>query len=399
MVVLGPALLTSAFGTPVTGDALGERPAAWVIADATTVMLGADLASHVPSSWRAFDVYLRAFQVTAVSTPANIATSFSSAQITDASIAAGTAVPVESGTFTWDEGVHANQFCPILAQNVPCQWQIGTAVAVLPIPGSSQPVRFRFPRSIAGDTLNAGTFGVFGVVLRQVDGTDDPTATTELAPVVAALDAATTDQSILVISDSTAEWDAPARDWPRRLARRINRAWPAWSTRARLYNETSHAWDSYMTPAGSIAGTSARMFTVHNASVGGWATTNWTSELNTMATGVTPNAIFISLGFNDSDTQATFIANYQALVDAVQAKWPGVPLVLIAQPKDQGDSSQTMHRTEIVNIATAEDIGWIDVWTEFTPYSTTTGHYSDNQHQTQLGSEALAGRVFGAFCG
>jgi len=27
------------------------------------------------------------------------------------------------------------------------------------------------------------------------------------------------------------------------------------------------------------------------------------------------------------------------------------------------------------------------------------GHYSDNQHQTQLGSEALAGRVFGAFCG
>lgn len=29
----------------------------------------------------------------------------------------------------------------------------------------------------------------------------------------------------------------------------------------------------------------------------------------------------------------------------------------------------------------------------------TTGHYSDNQHQTQLGSEVIAGRVFGAFCG
>jgi hypothetical protein len=39
------------------------------------------------------------------------------------------------------------------------------------------------------------------------------------------------------------------------------------------------------------------------------------------------------------------------------------------------------------------------VWTEFTPYSTSTGHYSDNQHQTQLGSEVIAGRVFGAFCG
>jgi len=53
---------------------------------------------------------------------------------------------------------------------------------------------------------------------------------------------------------------------------------------------------------------------------------------------------------------------------------------------------------EIISIATAEDIGWIDVWTEFTPYSTTTGHYSDNQHPTQLGSEVIAGRVFGAFC-
>jgi len=31
---------------------------------------------------------------------------------------------------------------------------------------------------------------------------------------------------------------------------------------------------------------------------------------------------------------------------------------------------------EIISIATAEDIGWIDVWTEFTPYSTTTGHYA-----------------------
>ncbi len=385
-VWVGPAELTGAFGSLSSSDGSASRPAAWLIPDATTSLLGTDLRAHVPTEWAAMDVYLRAYQPSAVTPTGKVF----EAHLEYGSVGVGDTVPTTGNWLNSDLLLHTPG-----AQNVMTEHLLSLGIPV--VQGAyQQPIRLSFGRNSPTDTFDTGTLGVLGLRLVQNDGSADPTAVTAAAAFRAKVTAGAADVDLAVIGDSTGD---ATTEWVYRLGQRLAARHRTHSVRYRLWNTTTHAWSAWTTVQ---TGTGAHTISIHNMSMSGWSEVHWATELPAAAAAVTPDLAFVSLGHN-STTGSSFTTTYGAFVAQVAAAWPAAALILIAQnpgtvtPADQGD-----RRTRIIAVATGGGWGWVDVFTLFgglSPITSPQTYYSDTVHPGPIGSSRWAGRVFAALDG
>lgn len=385
-VWVGPAELTGAFGSLSSSDGSASRPAAWLIPDATTSLLGTDLRAHVPAEWAAMDVYLRAYQPSAVSPTGKVF----EGHLEYGAIGVGDTVPTTGNWLNSDLLLHTPG-----AQNVMTEHLLSVGIPV--VQGAyQQPIRLNFGRNSPTDTFDTGTLGILGLRLVRNDGSADPTAVTAAAGFRAKVAAGASDVDLAVIGDSTGD---ATTEWVYRLGQRLAARHRTHSVRYRLWNTTTHAWSGWTTVQ---TGTGARTISIHNMSMAGWSEVHWATELPAAAAGVTPDLAFVSLGHN-STTGSSFTTTYGAFVAQVAAGWPAAALVLIAQnpgtvtPADQND-----RRTRIIAVATGGGWGWVDVFTLFgglSPITSPQTYYSDTVHPGPIGSSRWAGRVFAALDG
>lgn len=198
-----------------------------------------------------------------------------------------------------------------------------------------------------------------GLAVVSATKTDRGIASTQ--PLLRALAENLADQTILVVSDSTA---AANPSWLTRTLTSLGALYLTHTVKIAFWNDTTQTYDS---PITLQTGSGARTLWCYNLSINGKSTDYAHGCIELGVAAVTPDLIFVAHGHNEDSgtspvlTTPNIRAQMLALTETLTAVVPTASLVIVSQNPEVGNSTMSTRGREYAKIAHERGYGFIDL--------------------------------------
>lgn len=211
--------------------------------------------------------------------------------------------------------------------------------------------------------------------------------------VLAKLDNADFDASILLVGDSTGN---EVGEWYYRFAQGVAVANAAWTVRHALWNDGTGAFDA---PTIIQAGTGPRVLTFWNGSIAGSIATRHAGDnFDAVIVATAPDLIFNSYGHNGGSPVLGQVDYYNCLFARVDRHSPDIPVIVIGQNPTLSDETMAPKVDAFRAMAARRGYGFIDVHAAFKQDPRPLSELlADEVHPNNAGSQLWADTVLAAF--
>ena len=270
----------------------------------------------------------------------------------------------------------------------------GTVTVYLNDGGVAVAQRTLFTTAYAASPAAAGVLGATGGTVQ--DGLNKIAGVPQIPQfqrVLAKLDNADFDASILLVGDSTGN---EVGEWYYRFAQGVAAANAAWTVRHALWNDGTGAFDA---PTTIQTVTGSRTVTFWNGSISGSIATRHAGDnFDAVIVATAPDLIFSSYGHNGGAPVLQQVDYYNCLFGRLDRVAPDVPVIVIGQNPTLSDETMAPKVDAFRAMAARRGYGFIDVHAAFKQDGRPLSELlADSVHPNDAGSQLWADTVMTAF--